>query len=141
MSYHKLLTISCSGVYAFAAVFYHNKDNSEKSQHYLDKFISLHKMCTPLNFLECGGDELLVGRAGYLCGVLYLQEHLGKDVIPAAVIQTLVKSIVASGRKCAKKLKCTSPLMYTYYDAKYLGAAHGLSSILQVGLCFLAVAF
>jgi len=46
------------GVYAFAAVFYRLKDNPEKSSHYLAKFISLHTMCAPVNFLECGGDEL-----------------------------------------------------------------------------------
>ena len=70
------------GVYAFAAVFYSKTNEPTKSEEYLKKFISLHKMCKPVDFLACGGDELLVGRAGYLCGVLYLQQQLGDSVIP-----------------------------------------------------------
>ena len=124
------------GVYVLAAVFYAKTGETEKSKQYIDKFISLHSMCKPVDFLSCGGDELLVGRAGYLCGALYLQQELGESVIPANIIQTIVKSTIQSGRALAAKLKSPSPLMYSYYDSLYLGAAHGLSAILQMLLVY-----
>lgn len=124
------------GVYAFAAVFYSRTGSQQKSDHYVEKFINLHKMCLPVDFLEIGGDELLVGRAGYLCAALYLQQELGEAVIPGAVIESIVNSIVESGRKTAASLQSPSPLMYSYYNTLYLGAAHGLSSILQMLLSY-----
>ena len=124
------------GVYAFAAVYFSKCGDLEQSGVYVAKFVALHKMCKPVDFLPCGGDELLVGRAGYLCGALYLQQQLGEKTIPSSVISSIVSSIVQSGRKTAAKLNSPSPLMYTYYDTLYLGAAHGLSSILQMLLQF-----
>jgi len=55
---------------------------------------------------------------------------------PGAVIQTIVSSILQSGRITATRLKSPSPLMYTYYNSLCLGAAHGLSSILQMLLTY-----
>ena len=124
------------GVYAFAAVFYERTGDTAKSEEYVKKFVSLHKMCKPVDFLACGGDELLVGRAGYLCGALYLQQELGENIIPSNVIQYIVTSIIQSGRANAAKLNSPSPLMYSYYDSLYLGAAHGLSAILQMLLAY-----
>lgn len=36
--------------------------------------------CSPVKFLDCGSDELFVGRAGYLTGLLYLNSKLGIEV-------------------------------------------------------------
>ena len=44
----------------------------------------------------------------------------------------ICKLMVESGRHYAGKTKAKVPLMYAYYDTEYLGAAHGLCSILQV---------
>ena len=120
------------GVYAFAAVYFSRCGDAAQSGEYVAKFIALHKMCKPVDFLACGGDELLVGRAGYLCGALYLQQELGASVVPDSVISAIVTSIIESGRKTASNLNSPSPLMYSYYDTLYLGAGHGLSSILQM---------
>lgn len=61
------LIVSCAG-------------NLEDSKIYLNKFIGLAHIVTPIEWLSCGGDEFLVGRAGYLEGVLWLRAKLGEKV-------------------------------------------------------------
>ena len=53
-------------------------------------------------------------------------------VLNDGTVHEICKLIVESGRHYATKTKATVPLMYAYYDTEYLGAAHGLCSILQV---------
>lgn len=60
--------------------------NMEESKLYLDKFIGLAPILTPVDWLSCGGDEFLVGRAGYLAGVLWLRAKLGLKVITENVV-------------------------------------------------------
>lgn len=36
--------------------------------------------CQPSDYLGCGSDEVLVGRAGYLCGAEMLTKKLGQQV-------------------------------------------------------------
>ena len=124
------------GVYAYAAVYFHTIGQASESKKYLDKFISLHEMCEPVDFLKCGGDEMLVGRAGYLCGVKFLRQNLNSEVVPRAVIQKVISSILTSGRILASRTRAPIPLMYEYYGTKYVGAAHGFSGILQMMLSF-----
>ncbi|PSN54550.1 LanC-like protein 3 [Blattella germanica] len=114
-----------AGVYAVAAALYHES-----------AYIESCSNCKPLNFLKCGGDELFVGRAGYLSGILWLQKIFGNGFFPEQDIFVLCKCIVESGRKYAQHYKSPCPLMYAYYDVEYLGAAHGLCAILQMLLSF-----
>jgi hypothetical protein len=44
-----------------------------------------------------GSDELLVGRAGYVCGALILNKMLGTSVISLQTLQGLGNSIIRSG--------------------------------------------
>ncbi len=44
-----------------------------------------------------GSDELLVGRAGYVCGALILNKMLGTSVISLQTLQSLGNSIIRSG--------------------------------------------
>jgi len=87
----------------------------------LKAYIDSAANCKPLNFLHCGGDELLVGRAGYLSGVLWLEKVFGKGTFPAKDINELCKCIVESGRKYAQRHRSPCPLMYSYYNVEYLG--------------------
>ncbi|MPC96121.1 LanC-like protein 3 [Portunus trituberculatus] len=52
----------------------------EESKAYLNKFTALAPILIPVDWLSCGGDEFLVGRAGYLAGVLWLRTKLGGKV-------------------------------------------------------------
>lgn len=68
-----------AGVYAVAAMIYKSLGLADFVKP-LTKFRNLWEVCAPINFLECGSDELFVGRAGYLCGALVLKQKLGIEV-------------------------------------------------------------
>lgn len=68
-----------AGVYAVATLVYHALGRSDYVQP-LGKFRALCAVCAPLSFLECGSDELFVGRAGYLCAALVLKQKLAQEV-------------------------------------------------------------
>ncbi|XP_022094787.1 lanC-like protein 3 [Acanthaster planci] len=131
------------GVDAVGALYDHTSSSqsegssSHAAAQFLESYANFAKICTPMNFLgPCGSDELLVGRAGYLCGVQLLAQKLGKQVLSQETTNSLCKVVVESGRSYSKRHQSPSPLMYAYYDTEYLGAAHGLSGILQVLLGF-----
>ncbi|GFS71219.1 lanC-like protein 3 [Nephila pilipes] len=125
-----------SGTYAVAAALMKALGKEKESGVYLQQYISFGDMCVDPDYLGIGSDELLVGRAGYLCGVLFLQKIFGSEVVPEQLIDTLCTATVQSGVKYAKRNRSPCPLMYAYYEEEYLGAAHGLSSILQMLLSF-----
>lgn len=52
----------------------------EECQANLDKFAAIAEKLLPVDFLDCGGDEYLVGRAGYYAGILYLRRYFDKKV-------------------------------------------------------------
>ncbi|XP_077155772.1 lanC-like protein 3 [Ranitomeya variabilis] len=120
-----------AGVYAAAALIYRAQGRADFSQA-LGKFRALGDLCVPPGFLECGSDELFVGRSGYLCAALVLKQKLGMEVLTPAQIKSICVAILESGKQYSKKKRKPFPLMYSYYGTEYLGAAHGLSSILQI---------
>lgn len=68
-----------AGVYTVATLVYHALGRSDYVQP-LGKFRALCAVCVPVSFLECGSDELFVGRAGYLCAALVLKQKLAQEV-------------------------------------------------------------
>jgi len=54
-----------SGIYAVAAMIYKSMGLADFVKP-LTKFRNLWEVFSPINFLECGSDELFVGRAGYV---------------------------------------------------------------------------
>lgn len=68
-----------TGIYAAAALIYKSLGLADFVKP-LTKFRNLWEVCAPINFLECGSDELFVGRAGYLCAALVLKQKLGIEV-------------------------------------------------------------
>uniref|UniRef100_A0A8D0H0G4 LanC-like protein 3 n=1 Tax=Sphenodon punctatus TaxID=8508 RepID=A0A8D0H0G4_SPHPU len=102
----------------------------------LGRFRELAEMCAPVTFLECGSDELFVGRAGYLCAALVLKQKLGVEVLTQAQIRSICQAMLESGKQYSARKRKPFPLMYSYYGTEYLGAAHGLSSILQMLLSY-----
>ncbi|XP_021933931.1 lanC-like protein 3 isoform X2 [Zootermopsis nevadensis] len=124
-----------AGIYAVAAAVYNALGDKSKADHYFKAYVALAANCQTHN-LPHGEDELLVGRAGYLCGVLWLEKVFGKGSFPAKDIDEICKCVIESGRNYARRHRSPCPLMYSYYDTEYLGAAHGLSGILQMLLSF-----
>ncbi|KAH3726772.1 lanC-like protein 3 [Dreissena polymorpha] len=127
--------LGAAGVHAVTSLVYDAIGSPHIAGKCLEKFAELSKICSPINFLRCGSDELFVGRAGYLCGVLNLRQKLKNQTVPDDVVNQLCSVTVASGQQYRGK-NPSVPLMYSYYDTEYLGAAHGLSSILQMLISF-----
>ncbi|XP_077977268.1 lanC-like protein 3 [Glandiceps talaboti] len=124
------------GVYVAGAMIYKALGDEQKATEYLKMYSDLAGICVPVHFLQCGSDELFVGRAGYLCGVMCLSKVLGVQAVSTETIHQLCSSMVTSGREYSRRHRSPAPLMYAYYDTQYLGAAHGLSAILQILLSF-----
>lgn len=125
-----------AGVVALGSLLYQTIGDEQSCEKLCKEYEQLSEYCIPINFFRNGSDELFVGRAGYLCGAVNLQQKLGKKVVGDDVMKRLCSTMVQSGREYSKRCKSKSPLMYHYYNTQYLGAAHGLSSILQMLLSF-----
>ncbi|XP_068696330.1 lanC-like protein 3 [Montipora foliosa] len=125
-----------SGVYAVSVLVFTALDQHQEANQCIQKFLEMGKICRPVTFYRPGSDELFVGRAGYLCGSLLLNKKLGRTVIPVEITRPLFDAIIESGQHYSQRHKSRSPLMYSYYKTEYLGAGHGLSSILQMLLSF-----
>jgi hypothetical protein len=52
----------------------------ENAGRYASDYADLANVCEPINFLPKGSDELFVGRAGFLCGLLVLKKYLNLQV-------------------------------------------------------------
>ncbi|GLV43553.1 uncharacterized protein CBL_04095 [Carabus blaptoides fortunei] len=122
-----------SGIYAVAAAIFQATKDVKLMQQYREKYVRIAPICKK-SFLECGADELFVGRAGYLCGALWMAKETDTP-LALSDLYDICNCIVTSGRAYSKQNNCTSPLMYQYYTTEYFGAAHGLCSILQMLMC------
>ena len=67
-----------AGVYAVGSLIYSDIGQKAVADEYNKKYLALSSTCEPVNYLDCGSDELLVGRAGYLCGALLLNRKFGE---------------------------------------------------------------
>lgn len=117
------------GIYAVASVIFKELEDMNQYKQYKNLYYDAAKICLEPNFLSHGSDELFVGRAGYILGALWLAKE-SQSNIKLNILHELCKVMVESGRKYKHKNSTSSPLMYSYYNVEYLGAAHGLSSIL-----------
>ena len=101
--------------------------------------------------------QMLVGRAGYLAGALWLRSEgiqalsdpemrglcdvmitCGQVMIPTSRILasdwSLILTSLLIGQEYSKRTGSPCPLMYAYHGTEYLGAGHGLAGILQMVL-------
>lgn len=119
----KLCQFICgdAGVNAIHAAVYHAIGDVKTSEIYLENFKKGFTICKPIDFYMPGGDELFVGRAGYLFGVIWLEKQIGQKIISEQDINELCLTIVESGRKYSRQNKSIFPLMYSYYNTEYLG--------------------
>ncbi|XP_033221745.1 lanC-like protein 3 homolog isoform X1 [Belonocnema kinseyi] len=121
-----------AGVFAVGAVASAASGNADQVSKLSKRYLDFSDRYKKIDFLSCGSDEFFVGRTGYLFGALWLNRRLGKTVVSPEILQELCRLTVQSGKSYAQKNSSPCPLMYSYYDTEYLGAAHGLSAILQV---------
>jgi hypothetical protein len=110
------------GFYTMASLtskFLYNND--QDCLKYARNYSEAAKLSEKKDFLSFGGDELFVGRAGVLCGVLFYKKVLRIDVLEESSLLKILDSIVQSGRDYAKKGNFKCPLMYSYYKTDYIG--------------------
>lgn len=128
--------LGSAGVWAVGSVICDATGDPDAAKDLRARYRAVAGDVVPIKFLRHGSDELFVGRAGYLCGARFLNHVYDREIVSKEALFAICRSIVQSGRDYAKEHRSKSALMYAYYDTEYLGAAHGLSSILQMLLCF-----
>ncbi|XP_067144208.1 lanC-like protein 2 [Centruroides vittatus] len=129
---HKRFSFLCgdAGPLAVAAVLYKKTGKFQQSQDLLE---SLEKISRDVISLQSGlPDEMLFGRAGYLFALLFVMKHISGDCINHTLVQQVISSILRSGQQMSKSGDYKSPLMYSWHDKCYIGAAHGLIGILYM---------
>lgn len=67
--------LGSAGVYATGGLVYSALQQKQASDELLKKYLALGSVCQPIDYLDCGSDELFVGRAGYLCGAMTLNQR------------------------------------------------------------------
>lgn len=121
-----------AGIHAVSAAISDFNRNADAMQQDLKSFEQGFEACKPINFSKYGSDELLVGRAGFLSGIYWLNQTLQPKPFAADAIVELCESIIQSGRQYSKAKRSIFPLMYQYHGTEYLGAAHGVCGILHM---------
>jgi len=122
------------GNYLTASFIYESLGEKEKVREMITRLGAASGICEPVNFSKHGGDELFMGRAGYLTAVQSVIRTLGMGLSPVegALRMRLCNSMLTSGNVSESHFRKTGqcPLMYAYYGEEYLGMAHGLTGIL-----------
>ncbi|KAI6187150.1 LanC-like protein 3-like protein [Aphelenchoides besseyi] len=99
-------------------------------------FSSLIDTVTCDGYQRIGDDDILNGRSGFLLAVQQIKKATGYSVLSDAEIQRVLKAIIRSGRRYSRQHHSPAPLFYQWHQKEYLGAAHGLSGVLQALLSF-----
>lgn len=129
---HRRFSFLCgdAGPLAIGAVLYKKAGKIQQSQ---DLLQSIEKMSSDIISLQSGlPDELLYGRAGYLFSLLFVMKYIDRNCINNSIVQQVISSILKSGQQMSKSGDYKSPLMYSWHDKCYVGAAHGLIGILYM---------
>ncbi|XP_030244252.1 lanC-like protein 3 homolog isoform X2 [Drosophila navojoa] len=121
-----------AGIYAVSAAISQETKNTEELSMDLANFKSGIPSSKEFMHTKYGCDEMLVGRAGYLSGCYWLNDVLPEKKITDDDLISICQLIIHSGREYSKLNNSPLPLMYQYHGTEYLGAAHGLCSILHM---------
>lgn len=118
--------LGVAGPLALGAAVHHYLKNEEESRRFTEELKTLyleHKS----SFLHLPS-ELLFGHVGYLYSLFFIKCH-----IPTAVDEKLLTELVTLVLDAGERGRlASSPLMYTWFDEHYLGAAHGLAGIFTI---------
>lgn len=122
-----------SGSFAVSAVINYTLENQQSFYEDIKNFERGFGLCKILNFNKDGSDELLFGRAGYLSGIYWINSNLPiAERITIDKVRDICQIVIESGRQFAAQNNSPFPILYHCWQTKYLGAAHGLSSILHM---------
>lgn len=142
-----------AGIYAVSALIKKEQNNMQAHQDDMTNFLAGYPVCQKLNYCRYGSDEVLFGRAGYLSGIYWLNQHLPTNQkISQDVITNICDVMIESGAQYSQRKRLNIPMMWECYGGenkvfmldrflnaiylldKYLGAAHGICAILHMML-------
>ena len=113
-------------VYCVAAAIASTRNETTNAASYCQQVLALGSTCVTPGVPS----ELLYGRAGFLSCLLFLAANAGLQLKECGdVIAGAIQLILADG---AQLSTAEFPLMWSWHDTFYLGAAHGLAGILLV---------
>ena len=117
------------GPLALGAYLYHTLGSAKRAAECVSK---LKDLCPPTS--STIPHELLYGHAGYLYSLLFVANMVASPPDDAlnALIEREVTLILSAGESESRLLGSSSPLMFSWHDKHYLGAAHGLTGILTI---------
>lgn len=121
-----------SGIHAVSAVIAFLLEQKHVFNNDLKEFNKGYHLSKPINYDHNGCDEMLVGRAGYIMGQIWLNDLIDPPHIEPTKIMDLCRVVIESGRVYSKSYRSALPLMYHYHGQEYIGAAHGVAGILLV---------
>ncbi|CAF0750820.1 unnamed protein product [Adineta ricciae] len=116
------------GPLAIAAVIYSSLDDQHMVTKCIEKILSMKKQAMS----RSTPDEHLYGRAGYLYTLMYLRRELGHHAVDNQHVTDIFEAMIKSGENYARKTRSQSPLMYSWHNTEYMGAAHGVSGIVYL---------
>lgn len=120
-----------AGIYAVSVGISSALNDQDARSHDLKKFldaIPIYKRDESL------ADEMLVGRAGYVCGLKWINEVTNQSIVSDLEFSNLLEVMLKNGKDYAAENDLNIPIMYNYHGREYLGAAHGVSLILLMFL-------
>jgi lantibiotic modifying enzyme len=122
-----------AGINAVSAVISAELGDLQAAQYDLNQFLAGVSVTQKINFNRNGNDEILFGRAGYLSGILWMNQNLPQRISPD-IVSKITDIMIESGIQYSHRNKLNIPMMWECYGDKYLGAAHGISAILHMML-------
>jgi len=122
-----------AGVYSVAAAVAYTRNDTKQAAAYRKQVLLLASTCVA----EGVPSELLYGRTGYLCCLLFMAANAGLDLKECGeIISGAIQLILKDGTALAT---AEFPLMWEWHEKEYLGAAHGVCGILTVLLHFRSI--
>ncbi|XP_019851239.1 PREDICTED: lanC-like protein 2 [Amphimedon queenslandica] len=123
-THRKTFLCGGAGPLAIAAVCYHKLSRSSESLECIRRLCSMYS--ENKREFERLPSELLYGQTGYLYALLFVSSFIPGS-IDIGLMEEISQLILSSSTKDSE-----FPLMYTWHEKHYLGAAHGLAGILTV---------
>jgi hypothetical protein len=121
-------TFLCGGAgpLAIGCIAYHKLEQTAERDQCAVKLCDMFK--TNVNDFKSCPSELLYGHCGYLYALLFVNAFI-PGLIDCNLIEEICQVVIDAGKGDAYQY---CPLMYTWHDKHYLGAAHGLAGILTL---------
>ncbi|CAD5219102.1 unnamed protein product [Bursaphelenchus okinawaensis] len=133
-SRHSRYLCGTLGLYVIQAIKDHMSGRSVC--HYKSLFSGFVETVCSKGYQRYGDDDILNGRAGFLLGAQMVYNETGVHMLTESEAKAVLRALLDSGREYSTEHNSPTPLFYEWHGKEYLGAAHGISGILQAFLTY-----